>query len=442
MRSHLDPLARVTIAWALALSLAFTLAMATGCVEPSDQDPDAEIAPTAATAHDVEFRHAEVVVDDQSLGFCPFSGTTMQFVVEWPGGERTSTPYTTSLDRHGQSVRRWTDLGTVRTVADTEFCAAVSASNWTGSRVCRRLGAGDEAMVFPLDLDRGNGCRFVISLEAEVKPFGPRGFCTSSCARFDRCGREHAGCIDECVADLADVQYGDEPVCHNATRAWIECLHDAPCDKNAEAHCGAFFGPAYDQGRLFATGQCPAPIPPPPPGPDPNACGPAPSDLIAGMPGDMIVLARTTDFADKNFLIVDLAQLGQIDDVLRANRGDASLDQARSVTSAVRSLDGTRDDYCGEPGIVALRVDVDPSTAAAVYALLDTDLAEIQSALEDLGEAAAAIKRQIVSFIMDDIVCPAAFQLGAASVPSRWLPPAQEIAGFTLQGFVGCFTER
>jgi len=373
-----------------------------------------------------------VEVVDESFSFCPFAGTPITFEVTGPDTIR-NTLYTSNLSSNGQVANFASGLGTLRASPGEEVCLEVTAPNWTGDgRVCRRIEVGISRLDFAAGLSRGGGCRFALTLAAQVITFDPSAFCNASCARLQDCGRPDTGCVENCVQDLANTE--EDAVCFDATRRWLGCLHSAPCVNEPEYFCSANSSGFSEEAQLFSSGQCTRPLPPPPPTPDPLACDPRQSELVAGTIGDFAVVARTSDFPDQHYLIFDLSQLDEVDATLAASPGDPLLATARSVVPRVRGLDGTARDQCSQPGIVAIRFELDPRIATSAYARIDGQLGDLQSRLEELTTLAGEVKRQAVAFVFDQVLCPATGQLF-----SLFPPPANLIAGTAAQAAIGCF---
>jgi hypothetical protein len=317
-----------------------------------------------------------------------------------------------------------------------KVCAAVVAANWQNTgEVCHTIEVGTKELTFSFELSRGfegQECKFLIDLKANVSIFDAQGFCQESCTGLRSCGRNEEGCVGACVSDIQNVTAEDDAVCHDPTLDWLTCLHTAECPYEPALYCRYVSSEYSEQDALFSSGQCARPSLPPPP-PDPLACNPQPGDLVAGTVGDFYVLSRTSDAADEHYAIIDLSQLGEIDQVLAANPNDPVLSSARSILPALRGLDGSPRDHCRESGIVSIRFAIDINIARAAYNNLDENIRALQAALDRLATLAEELKKAAVAFFMDEIVCPLtddAFSL----IPD----PAGTIAGIAASASLGC----
>lgn len=423
-----------------SILVALCLAAAVGCSDGGGSSgSDSGVPGASATqSRDVEFGRASFKPVDNSLFFCPFSAAGFYFDVTSP----TTTlheSYSSPLGLGESNPFSFlTDWGRLHAAPGDEVCISVTTWGWAdgADEACHTIATGTNYLTYSFDVPRLNaapGCNFEIELDASVTTFDAQAFCEESCVDYRACGRPgDGGCVATCVEAVQNAAVEDDEICHDATRDWLSCLHQAPCVDNPESYCGGS-SEYIEQNALFASGQCVRPLPPPPP-PDPLACDPRQSELRAGTEGDFFVIARTSDFPDKNYMVLDLSQLGEIDAVLAASPNDPVLSTARSVLPAIRGLDGSLGDYCDEAGIVAIRFEVDLSLATAAYADLDNQLLTLQSRLEELAGLAAEAKKQAVAFMMDQVLCPATFQ--AFSI---FRPPYGEIAGIAAQASIGCF---
>ena len=224
------------------------LALAPGC-PVVDGGGDETSAAAATRARDVEFDRTRIEIVDESLAFCPFSGTRIAFEVTGPRATPSSL-HTSTLRSSDRVASFPSALGALRAAPGEEVCLEVTAPNWDDDgTICRTIEAGTSRLDFEPVLSRPGGCVFQLELAAEVITFDPTAFCSASCGRLLDCGRPDAGCVESCIEDLAGTE--DDEVCFDATRSWLGCLHSAPCVNQPEYFCNSINLGFASEARLY-----------------------------------------------------------------------------------------------------------------------------------------------------------------------------------------------
>lgn len=166
--------------------------------------------------------------------------------------------------------------------------------------------------------------------------------------------------------------------------------------------------------------------------PDPVACSPTQADLVAGTLGDFAMVSRSSNNLTPNtyYLVIDLAQLGEIEKTLSENPNDSALALAASVVPALYSANQGSYDNCNTAETLALRFDYSGKTPPDFVAI-NANLASLQTQMDSLASVLGDIKKQAIEFIFKDIMCPVSQQIFST---------AFGVIGTTLaQALIGCY---
>jgi hypothetical protein len=409
---------------------------ASGCGEPEELAPGAEIGgfrdvnfgPMTITVSSVPEEPAASQVSIASAPRC--TGNLGAGVYLQDGVRDSQTSFDldiyagASASFPGIPARGYVEVG-------KEICLGywtrLNGGPFNQGEKCVVLEPGRRQLDFDFSAVEGD-CQIDIEVPSVTSRFVAQDFCESSCDNLSICGRPEEGCVESCLSDVRNVPVRDDPMCHDVTRRWISCLHNAPCaNDDADFACSIILS-SIDS--MFDRGECVRPLPPPPPEADPLRCDPTQDDLVSGNEGDFMVVSVTRDYPDMRYLIFDLKQLAEVDGVVDENPDDPALEVARSVVPALDFANQSSRDECERTDIVSILFtpgDGEPNPPD--FDAIHNQLVRLQNLLEELEGVVGNAKKEATEVIFKQVFCPATGQAFGGG-----------FIGIAAQAVVGCFS--